>query len=133
MTFFPFFFIGVWVVTGAAIVVSSTIVEVVVGIDSVVFVGDGFFFLLHPSSLLGWTSVSVFVFVFPLAAVVVVVVVVFTLVFVVSLAVVVVLFVAMVAFCGQDREKCPNRLQFQQSGFLPSTMIVIVVSLYEMV
>ena len=101
MTFFPFFFIGVWVVTGAAIV-SSTIVEVVVGIDSVVFVGDDFFFLLpftrvHPSSFLGCTSLSVFVFVFSLASVVVVVVV-FTLVFVVSLAVVVVLLVGMVAF-----------------------------------
>ena len=99
--FFPLLFIGVWVVTGVAIVVSSTIVEVVVGIDSVVFVGDDFFFLLpftrvHPSSLLGWTSVSVFVFVFSLAAVVVVVVVVFTLVFVVSLAVV--LFVTVVVF-----------------------------------
>ena len=87
-----FFFIGVSVVAGAA----ADILVV-----SVVFVGDVFFFLLpftrvHPSSLSGWTPVSVLVFF--LAAVVVVVVVVFVVVFVVSLAVVVVLFVAMVAF-----------------------------------
>ena len=65
-------------------------------------------------------------------AAVVVVVIVFVVVFIESLAVVVVLFVVMVAFWGQDREKCPNCLQYQQSGFLSSTMTVIVVSLYDM-
>ena len=78
---------------------------------------------VHPSSLLGWDSVSECVLF--LASV---------FVSVVSLVAVVVLLVAMVvAFWWQDREKCPSCLQFQQSVFLPSTMTVMVVFLYVIV
>ena len=97
---------------------------------SVFFVFVSFFFFppftrVQPSFLSGWTSVSWSVLSF--ASVVV-------LDSVVSLVAVVVLFVTMVvAFWGHDREKCPSCLQFQQSGFLPSTMTVIVVVRYAMV
>ena len=35
-----------------------------------------------------------------------------------------------VFFCGQERAKCPSCLHSQQSGLRPSTVTVIVVSLY---
>ena len=89
---------------------------------------------VHPS-LSSWSPVSGFVsiFVFVVAVVVVVVVVAVVVVVLVVAMAAVILFVTIVVFWRQDREKWPNCLQFQQSGFLPSTITVIVVSRYDMI
>ena len=70
------------------------------------------------------TGTTVFVVVVVVAVVVVVVV---------SAEAVVAIVLLVLVLWGQEREKWPNFLQRQQSGFQPSTIIVIVVSRYEMI